>query len=228
VEKAVALVSGGLKSAVMVAAERERSDLLVLHIDSGSRSSAAERTAFAELCRTLNLANPTVVSLPHVVDMIDHLWFDRGASASDLEIQREILDAYVPGLMPTMLGVAVLYAVRCRARRILVGACESVATAPRPAPAAPDQRREFYQAYNEMLAAAVPAFTPEVVTPLIDLPPADIVRLGRRLRAPLEVTWSCLAASDGPCGRCAGCRARAVSFLQAGMADPAISLARTP
>lgn len=227
-EKAVALVSGGLKSAVMVAAERERSDLLVLHIETGSRSSAAERTASAELCGRLGLANPTVVSLPYVVDMIDHLWFDRSASAGDIEIQTEILDAYIPGLMPTMLGVAVLYAVRCRARRILVGACEYTATSPRPAPAAPDQRREFYQAYNEMLATAVPAFTPEVVTPLIDLPPADIVRLGQRLRAPLDVTWSCLAASDGPCGRCAGCRARAVSFLQAGMADPAMAPARSP
>jgi 7-cyano-7-deazaguanine synthase len=227
VEKAIALVSGGLKSAIMVAAERDRSDLLVLHIETGSRASAAERTAFDDLCEKLAIANPMVVSLPHVVDMVDHLWFDPGASASDLDVHADILDAYVPGLMPTMLSVAVLYAVRSGARRILVGACEYAAAMPRPGSVAPDHRKEFYQVYNEMLATAVPALTPAVVTPLIDLPLPDIIKLGQRLRAPLDATWSCLAGSDDPCGRCAGCRARAVSFLQAGIADPALTPART-
>jgi 7-cyano-7-deazaguanine synthase len=226
VEKAVALVSGGLKSGVMVAAERDRCELLALHIRTGGRASPAEQAAFTHLCEKWGIAQPTVVSMPHLAELIDSPWFDSSAAAIDLQADADAWDCSVPGLMPSLLDVAVLHAIRVGARRILVGACEFPTAAPRLGPLQPDHRREFYQVYNEMLSTAIPAAPPAVYTPLIDLSLADIVKLGQRLRVPLDATWSCLLASQKPCGKCAGCRHRAIGFLQAGIADPAAAPAR--
>lgn len=220
-EKAVALVSGGIKSAVMVAAERERCDLLLLHVHTGSRASAAEQAAFVSLCRKWDIPKPAVVSVAHLTELIDHPEFDTEVTPGTHGMAWEDVEGYVPGLMLALLDVAVLHALRDGARRILVGASEPPTATPRLGPPAADQRKEFYQAYNDMLATLMPISSPAVYAPMIDVALPEIIKLGQRLRAPLELTWSCMATSHSPCGRCAGCRSRAMGFLQAGMADPA-------
>lgn len=63
----------------------------------------------------------------------------------------------------------------------------------------------------------------EVLAPLMELSKAQIVRLGAELGVPFELTWSCYAGGDKPCGRCDSCKLRAKGFEQAGLADPALS-----
>ena len=63
----------------------------------------------------------------------------------------------------------------------------------------------------------------DVITPLIDLSKADIVRRGVALGAPLELTWSCYRGDARPCGDCDACVLRAKGFGEAGVADPALS-----
>jgi 7-cyano-7-deazaguanine synthase len=49
---------------------------------------------------------------------------------------------------------------------------------------------------------------------------AGVIRLGVRLGAPLELTWSCYRDGRRPCGRCSACRGRIESFRRTGMEDP--------
>jgi 7-cyano-7-deazaguanine synthase len=56
----------------------------------------------------------------------------------------------------------------------------------------------------------------KVLAPLVTLTKAGIVRLGRRLGAPLEKTWSCYAGGRRPCGVCDSCVLRAKGFEEAG------------
>src|SRR5271165_4249124 len=60
----------------------------------------------------------------------------------------------------------------------------------------------------------------EIVTPLIALRKAEIVRLGLELHAPLDLTWSCYSREDRACGVCDSCVLRLRAFHEAEAVDP--------
>ncbi len=220
-ERAIALVSGGLKSAVMVTAERSRYELLLLHVRTGTRASAGELDAFNSLCEAWGANRKMVVSLPHLAELSGHPLFDTKASLEDMLSREDLRDGFIPGLMPSLIDVAAICAVRAGAARILVGACEHLVASSPGQVCSVDQQREYFQACNESLAIASGGSNPpQVVTPLIDLSVGEIIKLGNRLKAPMEHTWSCLLDGENQCGRCVGCRRRALSFLQSGLPDP--------
>ncbi len=59
--------------------------------------------------------------------------------------------------------------------------------------------------------------------PLAGFDRPDIVRIGRRLGAPLGLTWSCYEDGPRPCQTCGPCRVRRVAFDALGLVDPASS-----
>lgn len=63
----------------------------------------------------------------------------------------------------------------------------------------------------------------KVLTPLVKLDKKGIVRLAAKVRAPLELTWSCYLGASHPCGACDSCKLRAKGFAEAGVADPALA-----
>ena len=63
----------------------------------------------------------------------------------------------------------------------------------------------------------------EVLAPLMKLSKAEIVKLGAKLGVPFELTWSCYAGGDKPCGKCDSCKLRAKGFAEAGVVDTALS-----
>ena len=50
---------------------------------------------------------------------------------------------------------------------------------------------------------------------------AEIVKLGASLGVPFELTWSCYAGGEKPCGHCDSCKLRAKGFAEAGVRDGA-------
>lgn len=91
----------------------------------------------------------------------------------------------------------------------------------------PDCRPEFITSFADTarlaLKRGVEGRPIEVRTPLLELTKADIVRLGRSLDAPLELTWSCYRGDDRPCGSCDACTLRAKGFAEAGTPDPSLA-----
>jgi len=91
----------------------------------------------------------------------------------------------------------------------------------------PDCRPEFYEALVEVLrlgskvgsAYNIPL---RIEAPIITMSKADIARYGTELGAPLDLTWSCYAGLELPCGVCDSCELRAAGFAAAGLADPAL------
>ena len=91
----------------------------------------------------------------------------------------------------------------------------------------PDCRPEFYDAITEVIRLGSKVGTAHEVqirieAPIIRMSKADIVRYGTELGAPLELTWSCYAGQEWPCGACDSCLLRADGFLAAGLPDPAL------
>jgi 7-cyano-7-deazaguanine synthase len=90
----------------------------------------------------------------------------------------------------------------------------------------PDCRPEFIDSFRTTAALAlrvgVEGAAVRILTPLLDLTKADIVRRGVALGAPLELTWSCYRGDRVPCGNCDSCVLRAKGFAEANVADPSL------
>jgi 7-cyano-7-deazaguanine synthase len=89
----------------------------------------------------------------------------------------------------------------------------------------PDCRPEYYKKINSLLKLASKVGTQynvqiKVEAPLLHKTNKDIVKMGIRLNAPLELTWSCYVGGEVPCGKCDACQLRAQGFKEAGKEDP--------
>jgi len=58
--------------------------------------------------------------------------------------------------------------------------------------------------------------------PFVRKTKTDVVKKGLELKAPYELTWSCYAGGDKPCGKCGTCIDRARAFALNGVEDPAL------
>lgn len=61
-----------------------------------------------------------------------------------------------------------------------------------------------------------------LVAPFLCQAKAEVVKVGLELGAPYELTWSCYAGGDKPCGQCATCLDRAAAFAANNVKDPAL------
>ena len=88
----------------------------------------------------------------------------------------------------------------------------------------PDCRPEFIAAFQEILRvgtkAGVEGRAIRVEAPIIEMSKADIVRLARDLKAPLQLTWSCYRGGERACGCCDSCLLRLKGFSDVGAVDP--------
>lgn len=84
----------------------------------------------------------------------------------------------------------------------------------------PDCRPEFLMAMQNALRLGL-RWPVSILAPLNYLSKAEVIKLGKRVSAPLELTWSCYKGGEVPCGECPSCQVRAKGFQEAGIADPA-------
>ena len=126
----------------------------------------------------------------------------------------EIPVTYVPFRNAHFLSVAVSWAEVLGASKIYVGAVEQDSSG------YPDCRPVYYHAFNEVIKAGTKDGAIEVVTPLIGMRKAEIVRLGLELGAPFDLTWPCYSREDRACGVCDSCVLRLRAFHEAGAVDP--------
>jgi 7-cyano-7-deazaguanine synthase len=119
----------------------------------------------------------------------------------------------VMALLP-LIAAAARYAVHYNATAIYLGL--------RVGPHGDELARatEYLQIWNELLQMPCGQPELEVVAPLLELEPWQVVDVGFQVNAPLDRTWSCTDESNEPCGSCRSCRAREAAFVQAGKPDP--------
>jgi 7-cyano-7-deazaguanine synthase len=114
-----------------------------------------------------------------------------------------------------MLAIATSWAEVLRATRIYIGAVAEDSSG------YPDCRPEFYAAFeNTIEVGTKPETQIKIVTPIIHLSKAEIVRKGIELNAPMHLSWSCYRNEDVACGTCDSCALRLRGFERAGAVDP--------
>jgi 7-cyano-7-deazaguanine synthase len=205
-----------MDSCVTTAIARVDYRLAMLHVGYGQRTEARELRAFSALA---DFYRPE----QRLVCRLDHLQQIGGSSLTDARImveranldRQDIPSSYVPFRNAHFLSIAVSWGEVLGARRIFIGAVAEDSSG------YPDCRPEYYAAFNRVIAAGTKAGTQlEIVTPVIHLRKSEIIRRGRELGAPFELTWSCYQGDDVACGVCDSCALRLRAFEEAGMEDP--------
>jgi 7-cyano-7-deazaguanine synthase len=121
-------------------------------------------------------------------------------------------DVFIDGRNIILLSKAAVYIARAKVRRLVIG--------PLAGNPFPDATPEFFTAMARALSLGL-AHPVAIETPFAMLHKADVIRRGIELKAPLELTLSCMQPLKGQhCGRCSKCRERRDAFREAGVADP--------
>jgi 7-cyano-7-deazaguanine synthase len=214
-EKAVVLLSGGMDSCICAALAARDHDPASLHVSYGQRTEERERRAFTQICERLGIHDRLLVRNDALRAIGGSALTDKNISVPEShQIGRDIPVTYVPFRNAHFLSVAVSWAEVLGAKKIYIGAVEQDSSG------YPDCRPAYYSAFNEVVKAGTKACNIEIVTPLIHMRKAEIVKLGLELNAPFDLTWSCYSREDTACGVCDSCVLRTRAFHEAGAADP--------
>ncbi len=213
------MLSGGMDSCVCAALAARDYHAAALHVSYGQRTEARERQSFLAICQRLNIQEKLLVRNEALRAIGGSALTDENiavptAGAAGHALGHHIPVTYVPFRNAHFLAVAVSWAEVLGAEKVFIGAVEQDSSG------YPDCRPAYYEAFNRVIKAGTKEGTIEVVTPLIRLRKAEIVRLGLELGAPFDLTWSCYKREDQACGVCDSCVLRLQAFAAAGASDP--------
>jgi 7-cyano-7-deazaguanine synthase len=220
----VVLLSGGMDSATCLAlASRDRPPVHALTVDYGQRHARESRSARA-IARHFGVRRHALVRVPLGPLLDSALTQPRRRLPTGGPRPRRIPSTYVPARNTILLAIALGYAESHGLESIYLGANAIDYSG------YPDCRPEFLRAFERVARLGTKRGVEtgrgfRIVAPLLRLSKADIVRRGDRLGVPWELTWSCYAGRDRPCGRCDACRLRARGFRVAGRPDPLVASA---
>ena len=223
--KAVVLLSGGMDSCVTAAIANQSHQLALLHASYGQRTQARERRAFEEVADFFGVSERLLIHLDSLAQIGGSALTDRGIAIPESEETvaptAGIPITYVPFRNAHFLSAAVSWAEVIGANAIFIGAVAEDSSG------YPDCRPEYYRAFAELVRQGTkPETHIEIVTPVIAMRKFEIVRRGKQLGAPLNLTWSCYQSEDEACGTCDSCRLRLRAFAEAGLSDPIAYRAR--
>lgn len=211
----VVLLSGGLDSAVCLAqAVREGGVKLCITFNYGQHAARREIEAASALAHHYGLSH-VVVDLPFLGEVSDSALTGRTVSVpqlaendlEDVDLLRDTASAvWVPNRNGVFVNIAAAFAEAMNCDTVVAGFNrEEAATFP-------DNSVEFVEAVNTALKYSTRSKV-RLVSYTLRLDKREIVRLGKRLKVPFELIWSCYLGGEEMCGKCESCRRflRAVS-----------------
>ncbi len=216
--KAVVLLSGGLDSTTTLAqAIADGNEVTALSFRYGQRHSR-ELVSAAEVSK--------FYGIKHVIVDMDLSMFRSALTREEIDVPEnrdesqmgsDIPVTYVPARNIIMMSVAAGLCESVDADRIYIGANVVDYSG------YPDCRPEFFEAFEKMInvgtKAGVEGHPIKIETPILHCSKADIVRLGKKLGAPLHLTWSCYEGGEKACGKCDSCQLRLKGCEEAGYKD---------
>jgi len=211
----VVLFSAGLDSAVLLAGAAARfGGAQPVYVSIGLAWEVAERRMAERFLASLPNRSGILPMVALSVDMRDVYpaahWAIRG-EAPGFDTPDE--DVYIEGRNVVLLSKASVFAARVGMSKVLIG--------PLAGNPFPDASPAFFAAMANALSLGLGTAI-EIDTPFLLLHKADVIRLGKSLDVPFELTLSCMQPVDGRhCGRCSKCRERWDGFRAAGFDDPA-------
>ncbi len=214
--KAIVLFSGGLDSATLLYYVARDFNPVCLTFNYNQRHKK-EINCAKEIARRLNVR----------LIVLDVPFPDIGSALLDksqpipTELSNSIPPTYVPGRNTVFIALAMSYAEVFGIEKIFI-AVNAVDYS-----GYPDCRPEYIAEINKLSELATKTGAQgrpiKIEAPFVNMAKAEIIKLGFNLSVPYELTWSCYAGGDFPCGECDSCRLRRKGFEDAGKTDPLLS-----
>jgi len=217
-QKAVALISGGMDSAVAAALTKEQGkQIYAISFDYGQRHRI-ELDAAKKVAARLE-------AIEHKIVRVELEALGGSALTDRTQIRKnglapEIPATYVPARNIVFLAIALAWAETIQAGTIVIGANAVDFSG------YPDCRQEFMEAFQKTAETGTKAGkqgrAPMIYAPLMNMKKAEIVKQGMRLGVDFGITTSCYdpEPKGKPCGKCDACRLRAKGFAEANCKDP--------
>ena len=227
--RAIVLLSGGMDSATALAMTKaEGFEVVALTFDYGQRHrreiEAAKRVAKHFDVRDHRIVNLDLSAIGGSALTDKRIRVPEQRSLE--EIGRGIPPTYVPARNTILLSYALALAEATGTNAIVIAA-QSLDYA-----GYPDCRPEYYRAFQEVARLGtkrgVEGDVIAILTPVIGMTKADIVRKGEELGVPWKLTWSCYHGGEKACGVCDSCQLRLKGFREAGVKDPLPYARRRP
>ena len=214
--KAIILVSGGLDSLITSAiAHKENDEIYFLHINYGQNTEKKELESFHKISDYYKPKQIQIVNIGYLKNFGGSILLDSKFVSSEHNESDIVPETYVPFRNGNMIAIASAYAETIRATRIYIGAIEAEGSN------YPDCRGVFFEYMGKAINYGTKNnFSVKIITPLLNMTKAEIVKLGYELKAPMELSWSCYFDNEIACGQCDSCYLRLKSFKEAGLIDP--------
>ena len=207
------LISAGLDSAVLAAAEARTARVHPVYVSAGLAWEGQEIAALESLLAAPPYAG-CLAPLAQLTFTVRDLypathWALRGEPPA-FDTPDE--DVYLTGRNVVLLSKAAIYCAQQRIPRIAIG--------PLAGNPFPDATPEFFAAMGHALSLGL-AQPIAIAAPFATMEKSEVIALGVELGVPLERTLSCMNPQQGRhCGRCSKCRERRDAFHEASIADP--------
>ena len=215
---AVVLVSGGMDSLTTAAiAQTKHKTLAFLHLSYGQKTAAREKQCFYDISDFYKIApsRRKIVEAGFLGDIGGSSLTDKSFPVEPYQGKTsQIPNSYVPFRNTHIIALAVSWAEVLDAKTIYIGAVVEDSSG------YPDCRPSYYKAYNNLIKEGTKNGDIRIETPIIHMKKSEIIREAHKLKAPLELSYSCYARSDLACGVCDSCALRLKGFREAGLRDP--------
>jgi len=211
-KKAISVLSGGLDCTVATCVFDEEYEIHAITFDYGQKAVKQEINASKRICEKMGWMH----------EVIDLPWLSKISTSSlntdadipelgeddldDLDKSSETAsNVWVPARNTVFTSIALSYAESIGAEIIIVGWNGEEGTT------FPDNSKQYMEKFNELIDVGSPDKI-RIEAPAIDLNKEEIVELGIKVGAPMELSYSCYKGDDKPCGVCESCVRRKRAF----------------
>lgn len=211
-DKALVMLSGGLDSATCLYWAKEKySEVIAVTFNYFGRL-VEEKRASVRLVKAAGISNLIEIDLPFVKEVGDFYSGQFKNPHSGTQVS-----SYVPARNMIFYSIGAHYAEYLGARWIIGGHNLHDAEFFK------DASKRFIEKINILfkegcLLCNGQAY--QILLPLAEMNRKQIIRLAIKLKAPIELTWSCHREGSVHCGSCYACRQRLEAFDHLGLKDP--------
>jgi len=190
--KVTVLFSGGIDSSVLLAwCKNQGIECQPLFLDYGQVTASRELSAAEKISKNMGFTLEKL-TIPDVSSLTRNQITDPSNFKNPFYPNRNLL----------LLTLGSLHAYENKNQGVGIGAIRAVGSTPFP-----DLSQLFFNEFTELVETSL-NYKLAILTPFIDLTKTEVVKIGRNLDVPLDLTYSCLTNSDRPCEFCESCISR--------------------
>ncbi len=219
-DKALVMLSGGLDSATCLYWAKERySEVIVITFNYFGRL-AQEKRASMSLVKAAQVSNIIEIDLPFVKEAGDYsYYYNNNSHSKEPHYSNSQWSSYVPARNMIFYSISAHFAEYLGVKWIIGG--HNI----HDRKFFKDASKRFIDKMNVLFKEGCLSCKDnqayQIVLPLAKMNRKQIIKLAMRLKAPIELTWSCHKEGDLHCGSCYSCRQRLEAFDALGLKDPA-------